>query len=256
MASPPTSESVPEKTRPQKIVILKGAPNTDLVAAAKAATMKAIKKSPFRHAQKIVYVIVGPMKQKFGTHQDLLCATSPYFKAALEGKFEEADLGEVTLKDTSVQAFEMFNEWIYTGEITEELCQDISLSNKEQGAKDKPSFSQFLDVWILGDYLLVPQLQNYVADKILAKFKNRRIIPLLDFAYFYEHTQQGSLMRKCMVDIFVWEWDRGSNLYRQCSDYIPSEMAIDLLIAFARGVTKEDVNPFQIAGHYHVPVKD
>lgn len=189
-------------------------------------------------------------------HQDHLCANSPYFKSAFEGKFQEAELGEVTLKDTSVATFEMFNEWLYTGEIAEELCEENNLTDQELHAKDKPTINQLFDVWLLADYLLVPKLQNYAVDMMIAKQKNRNIIPTGMFRRSYKDTQPGSLMRKLTVDIFVWKWDTKSSEYRECADQIPSEMTMDLVIAFARRVTKEDENPFQIAGHYHVPVKD
>lgn len=152
------------------------------------------------------------------------------------------------MEDISVVAFEMFNEWLYTGEITEELCQ--------QDVLNKPTYHQLLDVWVLGGYLLVPQLQNYVADMIIAKREREMIIPTQHFAYFYEKTRSGSLMRKLMVDIFVWKWYNKSALYRQNINNIPFEMNMDLLIAFARRLNKEDENPFKIKGHYHVPVKD
>jgi hypothetical protein len=189
-------------------------------------------------------------------HKDHLCTNSPYFKAALQGRFQEADLGEVTLKDAPVEAFEMFNEWLYTGEIKEELCQEKNLSGAKLSMKDKPTFPQLLDIWLLADYLLVAQLQNYAVDMMIAKKKNRNIIPTDSYEYFYKNTQPGSLMRKFMVDTFVWESHNASSKYGKKAHQIPFEMNMDLLIAFARRVNQEDENPFKIAGHYHVPVKD
>ena len=257
---------------PKKIVILKGRPNQDIEADAEAATMKAFKKTSFRYVvvdiyldlelrnyrrpQDIVYVVVGSSKQKFGMHKDQLCATSPYFKAAFEGKFQEADLGEVTLRDTSVSAFGMFNEWLYTGEIAEELCQDEDLTKTQLHNKDKPTFRELLDAWSLADYLLVPRLQNYIVDMMQARYKKRWIAPTTQFSYFYENTQKGSPMRKFMVDLCVWRWYDESSKYLKYENSFPPEMTMDLLVALARRVAKEDENPFKIAGHYHVPVKD
>ncbi|OBT61165.1 hypothetical protein VE03_09442 [Pseudogymnoascus sp. 23342-1-I1] len=57
-------------------------------------------------AQVIVNVIVGPEGQKFGIHKDQLCTNSAYFMAALEGGFEEAILGEVVLKESTLWPLE------------------------------------------------------------------------------------------------------------------------------------------------------
>ncbi|OBT71471.1 hypothetical protein VF21_09737 [Pseudogymnoascus sp. 05NY08] len=187
--------------------------------AAGAATKKPDKVSVFWRPQEIVYVIVGPEKQRFGMHKELLCATSPFFKAALEGKFEESVRGEVVLEDTSVEAFGLFNEWLYTSKITEDQCQERGLTVLELHFNDKPSYRQLLDVWILADYLLVHQLQNYIADKMQIKYTNRPVLPIADFVYLYEKTQSGSPM------------------------------------PFARRVEGLERDRSQFASSYHVPVK-
>ncbi|OBT48082.1 hypothetical protein VE00_01023 [Pseudogymnoascus sp. WSF 3629] len=224
-------------------------------AVAGTTTKKPDKETAFRRVQKIVYVIVGPERQKFGMHQDHLCATSPYFKSAFEGKFQEAELGEVTLKHTSVATFEMFNEWLYTDNVTEELCREENMTASQMYDKDKPTYPQMLDVWVLADYLLVPRLQNHIMDKMIARFNNRQIMPILDFAYFYKNTQLGSPIRKFMVDLFVWRWYTASDQYLEYAPRIPSEMSTDLLVAFARRLAKAGENPLNDTGNYHVPVK-
>jgi hypothetical protein len=118
-------------------------------------------------------VVVGPEGQRFGIHKDRLCSSSAYFKAAFEGRFQEAARGEVVLKGKNAMAFGVMVEWLYTGNITEELCQDRGLSNVQKLAKDRPTFSQLLDVWILADYLLAPQLQNFLVDLMEAKHMKR-----------------------------------------------------------------------------------
>ncbi|KFX91144.1 hypothetical protein O988_07897 [Pseudogymnoascus sp. VKM F-3808] len=254
MDSPRTPSNVTDKERPQKIVVLKLSPNTDVEAAAEVATMKNLKKTSFKRPQEIVYVIVGRSKQKFGMHKDHLCATSQYFKAALEGNFEEAELGEVALADTSVSAFGLFNEWLYTGKIAEELCQEEGLTNVELYNKDRPTFRQLLDAWNLADYLLVPQLQNHIMDMMQAKYEKRKVVPKCQFSYFYEHTQAGSPMRKFLVDLCVWRWYGQSENYTRHGASIPPEMAMELVVALARRLEERDT-PFFVTESYHVPLK-
>lgn len=203
--------------------------------------------------QEIVYAVIGPEKMKFGLHRDLLCNMSPYFKAALWGDFQEAALGEVALPDFGVAAFERFNEWLYTGKITEELWEEEGLNTLQLYVNDVPSLPQLLDVWLLADYLLVPRLQNYVADMIAAKMKRRKVVALADFAHFYERTEQGSLMRKFIVDACVWTPFGDGSGYRQIPGSVPEEMGLDLLVAFTRRLGNFDKNPLSITTSYHVP---
>ncbi|KAL5351655.1 hypothetical protein ACLOAV_003515 [Pseudogymnoascus australis] len=213
----------------------------------------------FRNSQDIVYVAVGPEGKWFGMHKDHLVNTSPYMKAAFMGKFQEASMGVVTLKETSVETFGMFNEWLYTGVITSKYCVEKGLSIPDLLARDKPTFSELLDVWLLADYLLVPQLKNFIADYMVAKHKRRHAIPRQDFNYFYKNTQAGSPMRKLMVDICVWRFSGVSEGYRTSFDLIPREMAVDLLVALTRRIEGLDRDPFTLGSaayvHYHVPLE-
>lgn len=153
-------------------------------------------------------------------------------------------------------AFGVMVEWLYTGNITEELCQDRGLSNVQKLAEDRPTFSQLLDVWILADYLLAPQLQNFLVDLMEAKHMKRAVPPVNDFACFYRRTQSGSPMRKFLVDLCIFRF-RGEEgqAYRTNIGFMPPEMIVDIMIALARRADGlERGAPF--AGRkYHVPVK-
>lgn len=179
-------------------------------------------------------------------HKDHLTATSPYFRAALNGKFKEASMGIVTLKETSVATYSMFNEWLYTGKITDEPCMEKGLSVSGRLAKDKPTFPQLLDVWLLADYLLVPQLKNFINEKMVAKYEVWSVTPNKDFKYFYENTEPGSPMRKFMVDLCVWRRHQEGEAYWRNIDCFPPEMVADILVTFSRRIEGLDRDPFSI----------
>lgn len=200
-------------------------------------------------------MIVGPEELKFGIHKDQLCAISAYFKAALEGGFQETVRGEVVLKETTALAFGMFNEWLYTGTIKQELCMESGSMTLQKLGKDKPTFSELLDVWVLADYLLAPKLQNFIVDMMEAKHMKRAIPPLHEFGYFYIHTQSGSPMRRFLVDMCIWRF-RGENgePYRKFIDYMPRDMAVDLMVALARRVEGLERGPSFVAKNYYVKI--
>ncbi|KFY71686.1 hypothetical protein V499_08133 [Pseudogymnoascus sp. VKM F-103] len=202
----------------------------------------------------VVYVVVGPEEQRFGIHKDKLCSSSAYFRAAFEGSFQEAVRGEVVLKETSAMAFGMMIEWLYAGKISEELCTDSDLSIADKMVKDKPTFSQLLDVWILADYLIAPQLQNFVIDTMTSRIMKRRLPPVKDFVYFYEHTQSGSPMRKFLVDLCIWRYGEKAPLYRTDVAFMPREMAGDIMMMLAMRAERSTRGPAFAARNYYVKV--
>lgn len=246
-----------------------------------------------RGRQEIVYIVVGPKKARFGLHKEHLCAVSPYFRAALKGNFQEAALGEVHLKDTNTTTFELFTEWLYGGRIIINGADEDGISREggysysedgdassedgyvisedgdasseggdasseggELSAKGAPSLSQFLDVWLLGEYLLIPQLQNYVADRIQVRWKFPHHRPaMLDFHHLYKETQTGSVMRRLIVDLCIWCPRKDPEVYRKHTDLMPLEMGVDMLLV-CTGWHKDPKNPLDKMSNYYVPLPE
>jgi len=63
----------------------------------------------------IVTVAVGKDSeaQSFPIHKDLLIAHSPYFKACLDGAWEEGKTNTVRLEDDDPKAFETVANWLF-----------------------------------------------------------------------------------------------------------------------------------------------
>ncbi|KAL9631441.1 MAG: hypothetical protein Q9164_005892 [Protoblastenia rupestris] len=105
----------------------------------------------------IFHVKIGPRKVAFEIHKGLLCHQSGYFNGALTGSFREALDGEVLLEDEEPELFQLFNEWIYSGRIP----QDLS-------SPGGPNYSVLLDLYAFGERRSVPELQNSVIDTMLS----------------------------------------------------------------------------------------
>jgi hypothetical protein len=61
-----------------------------------------------------VVVNVGKDETVFNVYNDILCHSSPFFRAALTGSFAEATSSEVKLETVSVGTFGLFVDWLYT----------------------------------------------------------------------------------------------------------------------------------------------
>ncbi|CAD0112464.1 unnamed protein product [Aureobasidium uvarum] len=82
----------------------------------------------------MVTVRVGPDKQDFCIHKELLCSKSTYFAKALSGQFKEAQTGIVELEDVHVVLFRVFVAWLYPSKVAYE--------SSDSGASSKDEFAQ------------------------------------------------------------------------------------------------------------------
>jgi len=64
-----------------------------------------------------VTVYVGQTKETFQLPKQLLCYHSPYFDVAFNGGFKEAAEQSIHLQETSIEAFQVVIQFIYTGQI-------------------------------------------------------------------------------------------------------------------------------------------
>lgn len=67
----------------------------------------------------IVHIAVGPKKELFRLHKGLLCSASPFFRAALEGKFVESKTQAIDMPEEDVVMFRYLQMWLYTDSFLE-----------------------------------------------------------------------------------------------------------------------------------------
>ena len=72
-----------------------------------------LNKSPRNAFAQIITVLVGPNKNRFCIHENLLKLHSDYFRAALEGTWKEAITKTFTLSDENPDVFNLFVHWLY-----------------------------------------------------------------------------------------------------------------------------------------------
>ncbi|MCJ1283878.1 hypothetical protein MMC26_003209 [Xylographa opegraphella] len=151
-----------------------------------------------------VTLVVGPEKKIFKMHMGLLCSVSPYFKAALEGDFKEAQEQVIELTEDDSEIIEYFQFWLYTQSI---LDEDETMSHIE--------WEILVGLYVLGDSRLIVTLQNHVMDLLLRNITYDRELPEFETIYgIYEKTCPASLLRRFIVeasarhaDLDTWEWN-------------------------------------------------
>ncbi|KAL8943396.1 MAG: hypothetical protein Q9216_001105 [Gyalolechia sp. 2 TL-2023] len=150
---------------------------------------------------KMITVLVGPHHERFEIHKGLACKHQ-FFKAALQGNFTESN-GTIWLPEHDPDIFRWFTYWLYTGTLTGHyypptakptiaqiqaaLKNEVELrfgqrtglshidnlpltrtSNIYELARyqDLP-FDRLIGLYLLADYLRVPELCNEIVDHLI-----------------------------------------------------------------------------------------
>ncbi|KAI8934365.1 hypothetical protein NX059_009100 [Plenodomus lindquistii] len=146
-------------------------------------------------------IIVGTVKAEFTVHEELLTYHSPFFRAALNGKFKEAEEKKVVLEDVITNVFEFFVHWLYHGRLP-------SVDDNESLFKmwSTNTTSNLLWIFVFCDRYDVPKLKTEAMNTLLARsqdpacgncFHSRTAV-----GYAYDNLPKTSGLRRFLVDLF------------------------------------------------------
>lgn len=188
----------------------------------------------------------------FGMHEELACFHSPYFRAAFQGNFLEANTRELVLEKTDPEVFGLFVQWVYTLQIEETFCTDQSVALQERHRRDLPRRDQLIELWFLAEYLQVPKLQNHAIELIREKIFRANSTAIKGLEKVYEQTTCGSPIRRIFVDYLCW-----SNILPEYlsgkREHFPPGMIFEWLIAERRrGMEPTKPYPIENPANYHV----
>lgn len=156
------------------------------------------------YASPQVKILVGQDETPFSIHKDLLCHYSSYFRAALNGGFEEAAKNEIKLLDEDPQIFNVFLEWLYTGNLYEPRTTiDPNGKADEERTDVALTCILILKLWVFGDKRGAPKLQNDAVDALYRYVKQAWIFPSHDINYVYDNTVAGARLRAFVVDLYA-----------------------------------------------------
>lgn len=65
----------------------------------------------------MVNIFVGPEKEHFRVHKNLICSKALYFNKMFNGGFKEDIEQTATLPEDSPRVFTLLVEWIYSGRL-------------------------------------------------------------------------------------------------------------------------------------------
>lgn len=176
----------------------------------------------------IIFILVGPEKVKFGVHQGVLVQRSPFFQAALTGKFKEAMEGRIILHDGDPDVFAVFVSWLYTTKL-ENMVDETSSCTKVR----------LIKLYLFADRYDVPILRNDVIDALYKNWKEDPRLPISYFQEVYDTTPPRDPLRRLFVDLITSD-TKISESVLESHEYYPKEMLLDLV-----GALSNQLAPFR-----------
>jgi hypothetical protein len=142
----------------------------------------------------IVHIRVGKEAKDFGIHKDLICHHSPYFNAAFNSQFKEAETGIMILEDTESRVFELFYQWLYTQNLWEE----------DAAEKKWPASEEVIMLYIFADKGMVTPLKDQIMAALEGIFDMYRHLSFSHFRLLWQNTSTSDPIRDYMADMIVW----------------------------------------------------
>ena len=152
-------------------------------------------------------------------HKKLLCDTSGFFQAALNGNFKESTSQTIEMAEDDADVFHCFQYWAYTGVIEQEPRNHSDIS-----------WHTLIDLYIFAEVRCIPALQNTAINVLIRKHESSPRAPIEEYRYIYENTAEKSPLRKFLA---TWAAHRGSlskDWFLKRTIY-PVDFVIDLSLA-------------------------
>lgn len=124
-------------------------------------------------------VHVGAEAKPFVIHESLLVHQSDFFRAALTGKFAEAEKKMVVLQEESCRVFELFVHWLYTERFPcESQNDDPELVKLYSGicSCPRPTWS-LIELYVFGDKYMIPKLKKDTLNELFSHTHSSHDLP-------------------------------------------------------------------------------
>jgi hypothetical protein len=150
----------------------------------------------------MIAISVGPARYRFSFHQIKVYGRSKWFKDACSTRLTagqpEQDL-EFHLPNVKIEGFQLYWEWIYSGNICLSRC------TKGSETKDKTAeYSMIINLYLLGFTIADIQLRNVAIREITRSLSACNLLPdQVQVAAIWAATEDGDCLRKPVIDYVV-----------------------------------------------------
>jgi hypothetical protein len=182
----------------------------------------------------MVTLHVGQKRKKFTAHKKVIC-TIDYFEKAFNGRFKEAEDGEMYMPEESPEVVGLFIVWLYRGIIPNGNSQKY--------------LDSLYDLYIFGEKIRVIKLMDKIIDKIQdISLAYNKYIDIDFLCKVYQNTRENSEMRRYSAYLFIFKkWKDKQASIRNSATALVLEYVPDASEEVIQGISKErifDQQPF------------
>ncbi|KAK4495655.1 hypothetical protein PRZ48_012923 [Zasmidium cellare] len=170
----------------------------------------------------------GEARKTLSIHEDIIKSSSPFFRAALDKNWKEAQSREITLPSDSAEVVSCYVDWCYSKQIAStHLFSEQSLRDLDE------EDALLADLYVFGEKVQDDRFcnavmtamaelmdQEFVTDGVLAS----RSPGPSTVKTIYDGTPTDSPARRFLVDQYVaygsQEWFDGNDEYLQCPEFL------------------------------------
>ncbi|KAF2809518.1 uncharacterized protein BDZ99DRAFT_463299 [Mytilinidion resinicola] len=242
---------------------------------------KARRPSFLTMGREVVNLKVGSEEQVYSVHQDLLAYHSEYFRALFKGSFREAQEKASALPDTDCRTFEIFMDWLYSGQFPWEGSEDDNLphvptsgrdntrevsekvedgddtkddedGNAERKALDnaREGVAQYtLDLFIMADRYNIPRLRHDALSHFFIFFAQdaQRTLSQSSVTKAFLFLPESSPMRTLICDLFCARIQK-TNILEDARSALPVDFMFDALKG-VQNIMKQSGTSFLVRPH-------
>ena len=191
-----------------------------------------------------ITVLVSKEEKRFTLHTSVATANSAFFRAACNGKFQEAADKTIRLPEVQSADFETYMQWAYTGmivlkneatnvatnEATNEATQD------DRRAKKLALHKELTRLYVLADRVDDMCLRNAVIDEFINR-GDRSGLGVFSTSFAYKHTPDGSTLRALIANTYasLAPWNRLGNNFKENKARMHEDFIFDMLVLCIQG---------------------
>ena len=116
----------------------------------------------------------------------------------------------------------------------QKLSANVDFTDKEETPSD---FMVLAELWVLGDKLLIPRLQNAAIQELERRRAIVKYSPTRCCNYVWSNTKEGAPLRQYFLRLCAWKLE--PTWFRNHSKQFSKQMLIDLVEMIQTSVSKE-----------------
>ena len=186
-----------------------------------------------------VEVLVGPEKKSFSVHKGIICAQSPFFKAACSERWNRitsngAKLEPIKLPEDNPEYFDIYLHSIYHDHVDVGDTKD-SLPGEELWSEEVRLDQRLVETYILADKLGDVVTTNALIDELINESDKARRIPANSTVVsVVGNVHNNSLLYRLFLDYFIYEIDE-IQLRKTIDDgLVPATFLLEALAEYRR----------------------